>query len=138
MKSLTRVMRLLVVVCFFVLALAPAVMRAQCVASPTRETALAMMNASNYFLAFYVDGVYMGRVAPGERSMEFIVGAGEHLLLAKTMTGGEPVSATRVIIIPAGSVCTWTVTNPMNPPEGRTKFRDRLAREAFVSLAVPN
>jgi hypothetical protein len=96
------------------------------------------MNASNYFLAFYVDGIGMARVAPGERSMQFIVGAGEHLLFAKTMTGGEPVSATRVIIIPAGSVCTWNVTNPMNPREGRTKLRDRLAREAFVSLAVPN
>lgn len=139
MKPLTKVIWLWLPACLLVLAFAPAVVRAQCVASATRETAIGIMNASHYTITFYIDGVNQGTVPAGARGTDVIISAGEHLVMAETILAGELYAATRTIVIPAGSVCTWTITNPtMIRRPAATLLVDPLQRSAFVSLAVPN
>src|SRR5574341_552866 len=139
MKALTRVIRPWVVVCLFLLPMAPALAKAQCVSNPASETAVGVMNSSNYFITFYIDGVNKGGVPAEARTIDFIVSPGEHLLMAETVIGSETLSATRTVVIPAGSVCTWTVTNPQKiPARAVTPLVDFLARAAVISLAVPN
>ena len=139
MKTLNSLMRPWMVVCLVLLGAAVAETKAQCVAHPDRETAVSVMNASNYPIIIYIDGVDRGRLLPGERSIDFVISPGEHLLLAETMIGGEMVSASRQVVVMAGSVCTWTVTNPVRPWEGaRNLLRDGLMRRAVISVAIPN
>lgn len=135
MKNLTTVLRPWMVLCFLGLAIAPSVAKAQCIAHPTRQTTISVMNASIYSIAFYIDGVKRVDVLPGERSIDLIVRAGQHALLAETTIGGEDVSATRTFIIPGGSMCVWSVTNPANPlAKTKTIFSDALARQAIIPL----
>ena len=139
MKTLTSVMRLWTVVCLVLLVTAVAETKAQCVAHPDRETAMSVVNASNYPITVYIDGMDRGRLLPGELSIDFVISPGEHLLLAETMIGGELVSASRLLMVMPGSLCTWTVTDPMRPRErARPLLRDALTRQAVVSVAIPN
>jgi hypothetical protein len=139
MKTLTSVMRPWMVVCLALLVTAVAETKAQCVAHPDRETAVGVMNASNYSITVYIDGMLRGRLLPGERSIDFVISPSEHLLLAETMIGGELVSASRQVVVMPGSVCTWTVTDPVRPRERTSALlRDGLTRKAVISLASPN
>ena len=113
----------------------------QCVVNPTRETTVGLKNASSHFLTFYIDGMNQGGVPSGDRSIDFIVMPGAHILRADATIGGETVSATRTTTIPAGHVCTWTVTDP---PGVTVKIQpgsqNSLTRERpdFVTLTIPN
>lgn len=115
---------------------------AQCVANPTGETAVGIKNASSHFLTFYIDGVNRGGVPSGDRSVDFVVTPGEHELRAEAVINGEVVSATRTATIPAGYVCTWTVTDPTKAarPIAQAGW-DYLGRETLwgiVPIVVPN
>jgi hypothetical protein len=137
--TLTSVMRPLMVVCLALLVTTVAETKAQCVAHPDRETAVGVMNASNYSITIYIDGMLRSRLLSGERSIDFVISPGEHLLLAETMIGGELVSASRQVVVMPGSVCTWTVTDPVRPRErASTLLRDWLTRQAVISVAIPN
>ena len=139
MKTVTSVMRLWIVVCLVLLVAAVAETKAQCVAHPDRETAVGVMNASNYAITVYIDGMDRGRLLPGERSVDFVISPGEHLLLAETMIGGELVSAAREVVVEPGTICTWTVTNPVRPRERVSNLlRDGLTRKAVIPVAIPN
>jgi hypothetical protein len=89
---------------------------AQCAPSPTGETAVGLKNASSYYLTFYIDGVRKDGVPPGDRSVDFVVTPGEHALRADATIDGETVSASRTGGVPAGHVCTWTVTDSTDRP----------------------
>lgn len=78
----------------------------------SRETSVGLKNASSHLLTFYIDGVNKGGVPSGERSLDFIINPGEHILRADATIGGENVSASRLATIPAGYALTWTVTDP--------------------------
>lgn len=115
---------------------------AQCVVNPTGETAVGLKNASSHFLTLYIDGVNRGGVPSGDRSIDFIVRPGEHLLLAQATIGGEVVSASRTANIPLGYVCTWTVTDPpkksvLTPVEFQNSLRPELKR-AVITLTNAN
>lgn len=139
MKAVNSGIRPCVVVCLVLLVAAVADTKAQCVAHPNRETAVGVMNASNYSLTVYINGMLRGRVLPGERSMDFVISPRQHLLLAETMIGGESVSASRQVVLMPGSVCTWTVTDPVRPRERASPLlRDGLRPRAVVSLVIPN
>lgn len=86
----------------------------QCYVNPTGESAVGMMNSSSYFLTFYIDGENKGGVPSGDKSIDFVISPGEHSLTAVAIIGGQTSSAGRTATIPAGYVCTWTVTDP--PP----------------------
>lgn len=112
---------------------------AQCVESPTGETAIGLRNASSHFLIFYIDDVNKGGVPPGDQSVDFFVWAGEHTLRAEARVGDETLSVTRKILISFGYVCTWTVTDPPRGPNKRIQtLRDSLVPVALVPLVVPN
>jgi hypothetical protein len=78
----------------------------------SRETSVGLKNASSHFLTFYIDGVNRGGVPSGERSMDFIINPGGHILRADATIGGQNVSASRTATVPAGYALTWTVTDP--------------------------
>ena len=90
----------------------------------------------------------MGGVPSGDRSVDFSVTPGSHLLRADAVIGGETVSASRMATIPAGYVCTWTVTDPQETNPGIQRLivalpgtrSDLLKRKltAVISLTVPN
>lgn len=84
---------------------------AQCYVNPTGETAVGLQNSSSYFLTFFVDGVNLGGVPAGDKSVDFLVTPGSHELRAEAYVNGEAISASRSAQIPAGYVCTWTVTD---------------------------
>jgi uncharacterized membrane protein len=105
------------------LLLATQVAGAQGVANPTRETVVGLKNASSHFLTFFIDGVNVGCVPSGDRSIEFVVTAGQHTLRADAGIGGDTVSASRTADIPAGYVCTWTVTDPLPTRPGKREQR---------------
>lgn len=139
MKAVTGVMRPCVVVCLLLLGAAVAETKAQCVAHPDRKTAVGVMNASNYSVTVYIDGMVRGRLLPGERSIDFVISAGEHLLLAETMIGVDLVSASRQVVVTPGTVCTWNVTDPVRSRErASTLLRDGLEWGAVISVAIPN
>ena len=113
-----------VMACGLLLAAAQAA-SAQCAPNPTGETAVGLKNASSYYLTFYIDGVRKDGVPPGDRSVDFVVTPGEHTLRADATIDGETVSASRTGDVPAGHVCTWTVTDSPDKADGsQWKFRD--------------
>jgi hypothetical protein len=85
---------------------------AQCVPNPTQETAVGLQNASSHFLTFYIDGVNVGGVPSGDRSVDFVVLPGDHTLEAEAIVAGGRITASHTGVVPAGFVCTWTVTDP--------------------------
>jgi hypothetical protein len=111
------------------LAAAAEVASAQCVPSPTGESAVGLQNASGYYLLFFIDEVRMDGVPAGDRSTYFVVSPGEHTLRAEAVIGTDTVNAYRKANVPAGYVCTWTVTDP--PPTAgaaQEDFRDSIRR----------
>jgi hypothetical protein len=100
------------VVVFTILLAVSLTAKAQCVANPTGETAIGLKNASHHFLTLYVDGFIKGGVPSGDRTIDFVVSSGEHLLMAEARIGLETVSTSRMVTVAAGQVCTWTVTDP--------------------------
>ena len=100
---------------------------------------MGVKNASNYFLIFYIDGVNSGGVPIGDRSINFAVTPGEHVLVAEARIRGELVSAARLVVVPEGAVCTWTVTDPAPPRStANTWLRDGLSSRAVVPIVIPN
>jgi hypothetical protein len=102
---------------------------AQCVPSPTGESAVGLQNASSYYLLFFIDEERMDGVPAGDRSIYFVVSPGEHTLRAEAVVGADTVNAYRKADVPPGYLCTWTVTDP--PPANgaaRKGFRDGLRR----------
>jgi hypothetical protein len=115
-----------VLACVLLLAAAE-VASAQCVQNPTGETAVGLQNQSSYYLLFFIDGVRMDGVPSGDRSVFFVVDAGEHVLRAEAVINGETVSAIRKADIPEGNVCTWTVTDPPSKAGSPLKeFQDSI------------
>jgi len=112
---------------------------AQCFHNPTGETSVGLRNASGHFLVFYIDGINHGGVPAGDRSVDFIVSPGGHTLRADAVVDGETVSASRTATIPAGYVCTWTVTDPPKiRPGNPTAFKDALPSEAVIPIVGLN
>jgi hypothetical protein len=111
------------------LAAAAEVASAQCAPSPTGESAVGLQNASSHYLLFFIDEVRMDGVPAGDRSIYFVVSPGEHSLRAEAVIGTDTANAYRKADVPAGYVCTWTVTDPA-PTTGaaRKGFRDGLRR----------
>lgn len=140
--TITRFFKLSSLIAALAILVSAQTVPAQCLVNPTAETAVGLKNASSYFLTFYIDGVNHGGVAPGDRSVDFIVLPGEHTLRADALINGEPVSASRTATIPAGYVCTWTVTDPPKViVNTQQEFHDSLRRElwrAFITVTVPN
>ena len=85
---------------------------AQCLESPTGETAVGLRNASSYFLIFYIDDVNEGGVPPAYQSVDFFAWPGEHTLRVELRIGEYTLSVTRKVLMPVGYVCAWTVTDP--------------------------
>ena len=138
MRSLIRIARLWLVVCLCLAARA-AVANAQCTPHPSHETTLSVINASRWPIIFSVDGVTTATVPSAEVSIDFNVSPGQHLLVAETSIEGEAFSIVRRLVIPAGSMCVWTVTNPTKDSRSPLPpFINPLMRLAVVSLAVPN
>ncbi len=138
MRALFRIARLGLVVCLCLVARA-AVVNAQCVSHPSRETTISVINASSWPITFSIDGVTRATVPPAEVSIDFNISPGQHFLLAETSIDGETFSISRRLVIPAGSMCMWTVTNPSKdsrkPPP---PFIDPLLRLAVIPVAIPN
>ena len=112
---------------------------AQCVANPSGETAVGLRNASSHYLLFFIDGLRMDGVPPGDRSTYFIVEPGEHVLRAEAVVNGETRAAIRTGEVPKGYVCMWTVTDPPDRRGGGLKgSRDSLGIETRRDLARPN
>ena len=115
---------------------------AQCLRNPTGETAVGMKNTSSLFLTLYIDTINKGGVPPGDRSVDFPVAPGTHILRAEGYINGEVIFTNRTVIIAPGYICTWTVTDPPpKPAEARRAFRDPLEIPrvtATVRLVVPN
>jgi len=99
--------------------------RAQCVPNPTGETAVGLQNDSSYFLTFYIDGVNVGGVPSRDRSVDFVVIPGEHILEAEAIVAGGRIKVSHMGVVPAGFVCTWTVTDP-DPLKTLVKARGAL------------
>jgi len=136
MRELSRIARVCLVVGFCVAVRAEAI--AQCVPHPSHETTVSVINVSGWSITFSVDGVTRTTVPSSEVSIDFNVSPGQHLLLAEVSADGETFSVSRRMVVPAGSMCVWTVTNPSkdwrrSPP----LFIDPLMRIAVISLAIP-
>lgn len=126
----------MVCLCFAVRA---AVVNAQCAPHPSRETTVSVINASNWPITFSIDGVTRATVPSAEVSNDFHVGPGQHLLLAEASIEGESVSVSRHLVVPAGSMCVWTVANPLKHRQRpQPPLIDPLIRLAGVPLAIPN
>lgn len=137
MRALFGIARLQLVVCFCI-ASAAVVSSAQCGSDPSHKTAISVINASNWPITFSVDGVTRATVPAADVSIDFNVGPGQHLLLANTSVGDEEYSISRRLVIPAGSICVWTVTNPSKDwRRPQLPLIDPLMLIAVISLAIP-
>jgi len=138
MRAVLRIPQVWLVVCLC-FAVRAAVVNAQCAPHPSRETTVSVLNASSWPITFSIDGVPRATAASAELSFDFNVSPGEHFLLAETSIDGENFSISRRLVIPAGSMCVWTVTNPSKdsrkplPP-----LIDPLMRLVLIPLAIPN
>jgi hypothetical protein len=130
-------MRVWLVACLCLAAWA-AVVNAQCAPHPSRETTVSVINASNWPIAFSIDGVTRATVPAAEVSLDFTISPGQHFLLAEASIDGETFSISRRMVVPAGSMCVWTVTNPAKESrKPQPPFIDPLMRIAVISLAIP-
>jgi hypothetical protein len=136
MRVLFRIARVWLVVCLC-FAVRAALVNAQCAPHPSRETTVSVVNASNWPIAFSIDGVTRATVPSAEVSLDFTISPGQHFLLAETSIDGENFSISRRLVIPAGSMCVWAVTNPSpNPRKPEPPFSDPLIRVAVISIAI--
>ena len=146
MHPVSRCLRRHVALCVITMAtaivLADAV-SAQCIDTPDKKTALKFNNESRFELTFFIDNDQQGIVvASGTVSIEVEVEAGQHLLRARAVVLGEGFWVWSVNEVPAGQVCTWTVTDPMaaemggyGTTVGRTKraIADKTPKRAATS-----
>lgn len=95
----------------FLLVLGPMQQTGRCEVSPTGETTVGLRNSSSCFLVFYIDGVNMGGVPSGDRSVDFNVSPGQHRLQALATVGTEKVWVRRTVSVSAGHVYTWEITD---------------------------
>lgn len=79
--------------------------------SPSGETAIGLINASSYYLIFYIDGENMGGVPSGDRSAYFNVSPGRHTVRADARISGKTVSVEHTAYVPSGEIVSWTVTD---------------------------
>ena len=135
MRELSRIARVCLVLGFCVAVRAEA--SAQCVPHPSHETTVSVINGSGWSIIFSVDGVTRTTVAPSEVSIDFNVRPGQHLLRAEAAVDDETFSVSRRIVVPAGSMCVWTVTNPSKDSRRPPPFIDPLMRIAVISVAIP-
>jgi hypothetical protein len=96
----------------------------QCVEHPKGKTALIFSNESRHELTFFVDDELKTVLASGDKSEEFEVEPGEHLLRATAVLMGMNVSVQTVNPFPAGYVCTWTIENPKKAQQIQKRKRD--------------
>lgn len=86
---------------------------AQCVEHPEKKTALVFDNQTSFDLTFFVDEDEKGvSVASRTASNELEVEPGEHLLRARAVVKGQSVWVWIINEVPAGHLCTWTITDP--------------------------
>lgn len=138
MKSIIRIAPLWLGVCLCLVARAAEV-NAQCAPHASHETTVSVINASSWPITFSIDGVTRATVPPAEVSVDFNISPGQHFLLAETSIDGETFSISRRLVIPAGSMCMWTVTNPSkHSPRPLPPFIDPLLRLAVIPVAIPN
>lgn len=138
-RTITRFLPLSFLIAAFAILLSAQAAPAQCLESPSGETAVGLRNASSQFLIFYIDDLNKGGVPPGDQSVDFFVWPGEHTLRAEARIGDETLSVTRKVLVPVGYVCTWTVTDPPRVPNKRRQtFRDSLGPVALIPLVVPS
>jgi len=138
MKARLRIVPVWLAACLC-FAVRAATVSAQCAPHPSRGTTISVVNASNWPITFSIDGMMRATVPSAEVSNDFHVGPGEHVLLAEGSIEGEIVSVSRNLVVPAGSMCVWTVANP---PKHRQRpppiLIDQLIRLAVIPLAIPN
>lgn len=138
MRALFRIARVWLVLCLC-FAVRVAVVNAQCAPQPSRETTVRVINASSWPITFSIDGVTKRIVSPAEVSIDFNLSPGQHFLLAEASIDGENLSISRKLLIPAGSMCAWTVTNPSKDSrKPLSPLIDPLIRLAVIPLAIPN
>lgn len=137
--TITRFFALSLLSAAFAILLSAQTVTAQCLESPTAETAVGLRNATSHFLIFYIDDLNKGGVPAGDQSVDFFVWPGEHTLRAEARIGDETVSVTRKVLVPVGYVCTWTVIDPPRAPNRVTRtLRGSLRPVALVPLVVRN
>ena len=86
---------------------------AQCVEHPDKKTALKFNNETRFELTFFVDDDDEGvTVASRTSSNELEVASGEHSLRARAVVKGQSVWVWVINEVPAGQVCSWTITDP--------------------------
>jgi hypothetical protein len=135
MRALLRMTRVWPVLCLCLVGSA-GVARAQCTPDASHDTTLSVINASSWPITFSIDGMTRATVPPAELSTDFHISPGQHFLRAETSIDGENFSISRRLVIPAGSMCVWTVTNPGKyPRRSPPPLIDPLMRVAFISLA---
>ncbi len=138
MRALFRSARVCLVVCLF-LAVRAAVANAQCAPHPSQKATVSVINASSWPITFSIDGVRRATVPSADVSIDFNLSSGQHFLLAEASIDGEHLSISRRMVIPAGSMCVWTVTNPSKdsrkPPPA---LIDPLIRVVVIPLASPS
>jgi hypothetical protein len=136
MRALFRIWRICLVVCLCLTA-NTLVASAQCTSHPSHETTVSVINASQWPIIFSVDGVTRATI-PAVTVSDFHLSPGQHFLVAETSIEGEVFSIDRKLVVPAGSMCVWTVTDPTkNPRRPLPPFIDPLTRVAVISLAIP-
>ena len=68
---------------------------AQCIPNPTGETSVGLQNDSSLYLTFHIDGIRKDGVPTGDRSVDFVVTPGEHVLQLAVRV--EPRSDFRIV-----------------------------------------
>ena len=136
MRGLFRIARVWLVLCLCLVAGA-VVAHAQCAPQSSHETTISVINASSWPITLSVDGVTRATILSAEVSSDLHVSPGQHFLLAEVSVDGETISVSRRLVVPAGSTCVWTVTNPSNKSrKPQPPFSDPLVRVAVISLAI--
>jgi hypothetical protein len=100
---------------------------AQCVPNPTGEAAVALKNETSFLLTFYIDAVKKADVPTGEKSADFIVTPGRHILNAEAIIEGQSYWVTYSGDIPEGFVCTLTIVDPKGAKSSK-KFKGEMRR----------
>lgn len=108
---------------------------AQCASHSSHETTISVINISSWPITLSIDGVTRATILSAEVSGDLHVSPGQHFLLAEVSIDGETISVSRRLVVPAGSMCVWTVTNPSKNSR-KPPFSDPLVRVAVISLAI--
>lgn len=136
MRVLLTISRVSLVLSLY-LVVSAVVANAQCAPHSSHETTISVINASSWPITLSIDGVTRATILSVEVSGDLQVSPGQHFLLAEVSIDGEIISVSRRLVVPAGSMCVWTVTNPSkNSRKPQSPFSDPLVRVAVISLAI--